>query len=289
MAESARRIRARPRAVVGVWCRPDYGDCRRQHALAGRRAPSSCACCCFCWLVWRSCLSTPAALQLYRYPFDTLRSSGMRSFIGEWHSPDFHEWLYRPFLLVWLLLLTALASSRSRPKGRVIVPLLLTSFAALDAVRHIPIFILLAMPVIAAALPAARGEREKLHPSASLRQALGKRETWGTHLFAVPATFQRGGCHSDGCVCIGEVGQSCPQPGRSRGGAVSPKARRVLAGRRPSPEEFLFTMTGEAMRSGSFIPNIAYLWTAARTSMATISCGQFKTAVAAPHRLARRS
>ena len=35
MAESARRIRARPRVVVGLWCRPDLGDCRRQHALAG--------------------------------------------------------------------------------------------------------------------------------------------------------------------------------------------------------------------------------------------------------------
>jgi hypothetical protein len=95
----------------------------------------------------------PSGAQLYRYPFDTLRSSGMQSFIGEWFSPDFHEWLYRPFLLLWLLLLIALASSRSRPKGRVIVPLLLTSLAALDAVRHIPIFILVAIPVIAAALP----------------------------------------------------------------------------------------------------------------------------------------
>jgi hypothetical protein len=95
----------------------------------------------------------PSGAQLYRYPLDTLRSSAMRSFIVEWFSPDFHEWLYRPFLLVWLLLLTALASPRSRPKGRVIVPLLLTSFAALDAVRHIPIFVLVAMPVIAAALP----------------------------------------------------------------------------------------------------------------------------------------
>jgi hypothetical protein len=101
----------------------------------------------------------PAGAQLYRYPFDTLRSSGMRSFIVEWFSPDFHDWLYRPFLLVWLLLLIALASSRSRPKGRVIVPLLLTSLAALDAVRHIPIFILVAIPVIAAALPVARGSR----------------------------------------------------------------------------------------------------------------------------------
>jgi hypothetical protein len=97
----------------------------------------------------------PSGAQLYRYPFDTLRSPGMRSFIAEWFSPDFHESFYRPFLLVWLLLLAALASSRWRPKGRVIVPLLLTSFAALDAVRHIPIFVLVAIPVIAAALPVA--------------------------------------------------------------------------------------------------------------------------------------
>src|SRR6202140_1743490 len=73
----------------------------------------------------------PRRAHLYPFPFDTLRSSGMRSFIVEWFSPDFHDWLYRPFLLVWLLLLIALASSRSRPKGRVIVPLLLTSLAAL--------------------------------------------------------------------------------------------------------------------------------------------------------------
>ena len=113
----------------------------------------------------------PSGAQLYRYPLDTLRSSGMRSFIVEWHSPDFHESLYRPLLLVWLLLLTALASARSRPKGRVIVPLLLTSFAALDAVRHIPIFALLAMPVIAAALPAAG---EKLEPRGALRLRSGQ-------------------------------------------------------------------------------------------------------------------
>src|SRR5208282_3285636 len=97
----------------------------------------------------------PSGAQLYRYPFDTLRSHGMRSLIGEWRSPDFHQALYVPFLIVWLLVLTALASCRVRPKGRMIVPLLLTSFAALDAARHIPIFVLVAIPVIAAALPAA--------------------------------------------------------------------------------------------------------------------------------------
>jgi hypothetical protein len=112
----------------------------------------------------------PSGAQLYRYPFDTLRSPGMRSFIVEWFSPDFHQWLYRPFLLLWLLVLTALASSRWRPKGRVIVPLLLTAFAALDAVRHIPIFVLVAVPGIAAALPAGGNRGESTHVSKSARR-----------------------------------------------------------------------------------------------------------------------
>jgi len=110
----------------------------------------------------------PSGAQLYRYPFDTLRSSGMRSLIAEWHSPDFHEWLYRPFLLVWLLLLTVLARSRWRPNGRIVVPLILVSFAALDAVRHIPIFVLLAIPVIAAAHPtSASSAVSKRRPDSS--------------------------------------------------------------------------------------------------------------------------
>jgi hypothetical protein len=116
-------------------------------------------------LLWRvfllllACLAlvplNPSGVHLYFYPLHTLLSSGMRSFIAEWHSPNFHDGLYRPLLIVWLLLLTALASARSRPKGRVLVPLIFTAFAALDALRHIPIFILIAIPVIAAALPRA--------------------------------------------------------------------------------------------------------------------------------------
>jgi hypothetical protein len=97
----------------------------------------------------------PSGAQLYHYPFDTLRSAGMRSFIDEWFSPDFHRSLYRPFLLAWLVVLAAIAMARVRPKGRVLAPLLLTGFASLDAVRHIPIFILVAMPLIAATLPVA--------------------------------------------------------------------------------------------------------------------------------------
>ena len=98
----------------------------------------------------------PSGVALYRYPLNTLRSWGMRTFIVEWKSPNFHQLLYVPFMLVILLLFVAVAYSHSRLRGRILLPLFLTAAAALDAVRHIPIFTLLAIPVIAAALPIPR-------------------------------------------------------------------------------------------------------------------------------------
>ena len=106
-------------------------------------------------LVLAACLAliplNPSGVQLYRYPIDVLRSAAMRSLITEWSSPDFHELRYLPLFLIWLGLMWALGSSRSRPKKRVLVPLILTLLAALDAVRHSPLFVLLAIPVISAA------------------------------------------------------------------------------------------------------------------------------------------
>ena len=110
-------------------------------------------------LVLTACVAlvplNPSGVQLYRYPLDVLRSVAMRSIIIEWSPPDFHQLRYLPLFLIWLALLWALASSRSRPKARVLVPLFLTFLAALDAVRHIPLLVLLATPVIAAAFPGA--------------------------------------------------------------------------------------------------------------------------------------
>jgi hypothetical protein len=114
-------------------------------------------------LVLLACLAlvplNPSGAQLYRYPFDVLRSAGMRSFIVEWLPPDFHQPLYLPVFLLWVGLLIGLSKPRSRPKARVLAPLLLTFLAALDAVRHIPIFVLLATPVIAAAFPITPARR----------------------------------------------------------------------------------------------------------------------------------
>ncbi len=91
----------------------------------------------------------PSGAQLFRYPFTTLSSAGMRSYISEWFSPDFHRLIYTPTILLWLVLVVALAFSSRRPKMRVLLPLFLAGAASLDAARHIPIFVLLAVPVIA--------------------------------------------------------------------------------------------------------------------------------------------
>ena len=107
----------------------------------------------------------PSGAQLYRYPFDTLRSTGMRSFIVEWFSPDFHELRFIPFLIALLVLLIVLARKCVRPPSRVLVPLVLTTLLALDAVRHIPIFVLLAIPVVAAGLAGAKSATVKPSPS----------------------------------------------------------------------------------------------------------------------------
>src|SRR5260370_18968498 len=68
--------------------------------------------------------------------------------------------------------------------------------------------------------------------------------TTASRLLAVPSTFQPGRCHSASCVCFGEMGQSCPQPACPRIVAGSPKACRVLAVQRPTPENLRLLRLG---------------------------------------------
>ncbi len=116
------------------------------------------------FLVFGTCMAlvplNPSGAHLYGYPLNVVRSAGMRSFIVEWFPPDFHLLRFGAFLCICLVLLIAFARSNSRPKARTLAPLLGALLAALDAVRHIPIFALLAIPVIAAALPADSWRRQ---------------------------------------------------------------------------------------------------------------------------------
>ena len=90
----------------------------------------------------------PNGATMYRYPFETLRSHAMQSFIAEWASPNFHSSNYSPFFLLVLATVAALAWSRIRVRPRDMVLLLVSLFAALTSIRMIPLFVLVGLPIL---------------------------------------------------------------------------------------------------------------------------------------------
>jgi hypothetical protein len=91
----------------------------------------------------------PNGVRIYWYPFQTLRSAAMHRFIHEWFSPDFHDPAYLPLLFMLLALIAGLALSPRRPRLRNLLLLLATLPAALRSMRHIPILILVIVPILA--------------------------------------------------------------------------------------------------------------------------------------------
>jgi hypothetical protein len=91
----------------------------------------------------------PNGFRMFSYPFETLTSPSMAAYIQEWASPDFHQVMFLPLALLLLMLLAALALSVRRPAASELFMLLVTGFGALRSARHIPIFALLAAPILA--------------------------------------------------------------------------------------------------------------------------------------------
>ena len=96
----------------------------------------------------------PNGTSLYTYPFQTLHSSAMQRYITEWQSPDFHAGKHLPLLLMIMgsLLLPAISPHRLRPRDLLL--LVVMTFAALISSRHIPIYVLVAVPMLSATLNA---------------------------------------------------------------------------------------------------------------------------------------
>jgi hypothetical protein len=92
----------------------------------------------------------PYGAAMYAYPLETLRSRAMQSYIGEWFSPDFHQPRYLPTLLLMLATIALPALSPRRLRPREILLLTVTTYAALRSVRHIPIYALVAVPILSA-------------------------------------------------------------------------------------------------------------------------------------------
>jgi len=94
----------------------------------------------------------PYGARLYAYPFQTIHSRSMLTYISEWVSPDFHEARYVPLALMILGTLVLPVFSPLRLRPRELTLLLVATYAALRSVRHIPLYVLVAAPILSAML-----------------------------------------------------------------------------------------------------------------------------------------
>ncbi len=90
----------------------------------------------------------PNGMRMYSYPIETLRSPTMQQYIAEWASPNFHDQKYLPFALMLLAILFLLPISRKRVRPRDLLLLLVLTAGGLRSVRHISIFVLVAVPIL---------------------------------------------------------------------------------------------------------------------------------------------
>ena len=91
----------------------------------------------------------PSGLALWTYPLETLRSDAMREYIQEWHSPDFHSTWFWPFALMLVVAVVAVVASPRRPGVTQMLLLAGTGLAGLQSMRHIPLFAIVAIPIVA--------------------------------------------------------------------------------------------------------------------------------------------
>jgi len=102
----------------------------------------------------------PNGARMYLYPWQTLTSQAMQKYIEEWFSPNFHEAKYLPLMFLILACIVAAALSPKRLRCREYLLLAATLAAALRSVRHIPIFVLVAIPVLSGCIEAWRKMRK---------------------------------------------------------------------------------------------------------------------------------
>ena len=93
----------------------------------------------------------PNGIHMYWYPLETIRSSAIQNYVDEWLSPNFHQAKELPFLYMLLFTLLALGLSSGRLRVRENLLLLATTGLALRSVRHIPIYVLIAAPILSGA------------------------------------------------------------------------------------------------------------------------------------------
>lgn len=92
--------------------------------------------------------TSPYGVKLLLYPFQTLASPVMQTHILEWQSPDFHLWEYRLFAGAVFAGLFIIGTSPRLMQLPSVVLFCGAAAAGLISVRNIPLFALVAIPVI---------------------------------------------------------------------------------------------------------------------------------------------
>ncbi|HEY5157492.1 MAG TPA: hypothetical protein VII93_05960 [Anaerolineales bacterium] len=112
----------------------------------------------------------PNGINLLIYPFQTLTSQAMQQFIQEWFSPDFHQLMWQP--LAWFILVF-IGSGMIGKKFISPIKIILTLFfgyAALLSARNVPLFAIVAIPVLSEQIEAIiKIQPETLNPGRLLR------------------------------------------------------------------------------------------------------------------------
>ena len=118
---------------------------------------------------------TPHGLDALRYPLSYIgRENASLQFVAEWKSPDFHQILFFPFAASLILLLAlGLAGRPLRPTD--LLWGVTIAFMALQSVRHIPLYAIVATPLLAARLGTLPWERfvPRAHRRDLIRFGLG--------------------------------------------------------------------------------------------------------------------
>jgi hypothetical protein len=141
-------------------------------------------------------IANPNGARMYIYPFETLTSSAMQAYIQEWFSPDFHRPEWQPLAWMFLALfgLAVFARRQHVPLAKVLLTLLF-GYMALRSMRHVPLFVITAVPVLAelaqAAFEPARSALESL-TSSPVRKA-PRLPGWASILIILFALLAAGG------------------------------------------------------------------------------------------------
>lgn len=96
-----------------------------------------------------SVLLNPNGATMFVYPFETLTSRAMQAYIQEWFSPDFHLAEFQPFAILLIATLAATTFVGKRVSLAQTILLAGFTFAALRSARNIPMFALVAAPILA--------------------------------------------------------------------------------------------------------------------------------------------